>query len=362
MARNPTWPARSAIAALGLAAALVGCNDDFTNFTPPVVVNPSLNAFTQTNLVADVTGTGAVTVDANLVNPWGIAFGPTGTLWVANNGTGTSTLYDSAGTKVPLVVAVPGAGGAKGAPTGIVFNSTTDFVIPGQGSALFIFAGEDGTISAWNTSTNTNAMLVADRSANNSVYKGIAIASNGGANFLYLTDFRNNHVDVFNASFALVQSFTDPGVPAGYAPFGIATIGGKLFVTFAKQLAPDNKDDEAGVGNGFVDVFNPDGTLVRRFASNGQLNAPWAVALAPAGFAAFAGDILIGNFGDGLIGAYDPNTGAFIDNLRNTSGNPIAIDGLWGLTFGPSAGSTKLYFAAGPNGETHGLVGTLTHP
>jgi uncharacterized protein (TIGR03118 family) len=271
-------------------------------------------------------------------------------------------LYDSVGNKQPLTVSVPGAGGATGTPTGVVFNSTTDFVIPAQGSALFIFAGEDGTIAAWNASTNTNAIVVADRSLNNSVYKGIAIASNGGANFLYATDFRNNRVDVFDGSFALVQSFTDPSIPAGFAPFGIATIGGKLFVTFAKQLAPDNKDDEAGVGNGFVDVFNPDGTLLRRFASNGVLNSPWAVAAAPVGFGGFGGAILIGNFGDGLIGAYDANTGAFIDNLRNASAAPIVIDGLWGLTFGPGAGSMTLYFAAGPGDETHGLVGTLKHP
>jgi uncharacterized protein (TIGR03118 family) len=356
MARHPTWPAKSAAAALALAAVLSGCEvDSFTNLISP------LNAFKQTRLVADVVGTGARTVDPSLVNPWGIAFGPTGALWVSNNGTGTSTLYDAAGNKLPMVVAVPGNGGTAGAPTGIVFNSTADFLIPGQGPALFIFAGEDGTIAAWNTST-VNARLVADRSSSNAVYTGVAIASNNGANFLYLTDFRNNRVDVFDRAFAFVQSFADSTIPAGYAPFGIANIAGQLFVTFAEQLGPDNKRDSLGVSNGFVDVFNADGSLSRRFASNGRLNAPWAVAVAPSGFGGFGGAILIGNFGDGLIGAYNATSGEFIDNLRDLNSTPIVIDGLRGLAFGPSAISRTLYFAAGPAGGSHGLVGTLTRP
>ena len=188
-------------------------------------------------------------------------------------------------------------------------------MIPSAGAALFIFAGEDGTIAAWNASTTTNAMVVANRTTANAVYKGIAIASNSGASFLYLTDFKNNHIDVFDRSFQFVKSFTDPNVPAGYAPFGIANIGGQLFVTFAKQLGPDNEDDDPGVGNGFVDVFNSDGSLSKRFASNGRLNSPWAIAQAPSGFGPFSGAILVGNFGDGTIGAYDPTTG-YIDRRR----------------------------------------------
>ena len=356
MARHPTWPGKSATAALALTAVLGACEiDSFTNFISP------LNAFKQTNLVADAVGAGARTVDPNLVNPWGIAFGSTRNLWVANNMTGTSTVYDSLGNKLPIVVDVPGSGTPAGAPTGIVFNSTTDFVIPGHGAALFIFAGEDGTIAAWNTST-PNAMLVADRSSSGAVYKGLAIASHNGANFLYLTDFRNNRVDVFDRTFAFVKAFTDSTIPVGYGPFGIANVAGQLFVTFAKQRGPDNRVDTARVGNGFVDVFNADGSLSRRFASNGRLNSPWAVVVAPTGFGGFGGAILIGNFGDGLIGAYNASSGAFIDNLRDLTSTPIRIDGLWGLAFGPSAGSRTLYFAAGPAGEIHGLVGTLTRP
>jgi len=353
--RVTIWPVRSAIAALALTT-LAACGDkSFTNAVSPP------NAFRQTNLVADAAGP-ATTVDANLVNPWGMAFGPTGVLWVSNNGTGTSTLYDASGSKLTTIVTVPGRGpSTDGSPTGIVFNSTTDFLIPSAGAALFIFAGEDGTIAAWNAST-TSARVVANRGTANSVYKGIAIGSNAGANFLYLTDFRNNHVDVFDRSFQFVKSFTDPNVPAGYAPFGIANIGGQLFVTFAKQKGPDNEDDDAGVGNGFVDVFNADGSLSKRFASNGHLNSPWAIVQAPSGFGPFSGAILVGNFGDGTIDAYDPSTGGFGDVLRDANANPIAIDGLWGLMFGSGAAATTLYFSAGPSDESHGLVGTLTPP
>jgi len=186
------------------------------------------------------------------------------------------------------------------------------------------------------------------------------MTQNGGANFLYATNFHANAIDVYDRNFTLVNSFTDASMPAGFAPFGIASIGGKLYVSYAKQGPPDNTDDVAGAGNGFIDIFNPDGSLSRRLASNGNLNSPWAMVIAPTSFSRFAGDLLIGNFGDGLIGAYDPNTGAFIDNLRGADGNAIHIDGLWGLAFGPFPGSTVLYFASGPNEEAHGLVGTLT--
>jgi uncharacterized protein (TIGR03118 family) len=350
------------LTAATIALALAACND---NNNLVNVIAP-LNRFTLTRLVADQGA--ATTIDPNLINSWGIAFGPTGLLWVANNGTGTATVYNGDGTKVPMTVGIPGTGDSQGVPTGVILNSTIDFPIIGLGQPLtsvgpatFIFAGEDGTISAWNALTpNGNAVLVADRSAEGAVYKGIAMAANGGQNFLYATNFHNNTIDVYDHNFAFVNSFTDPGMVAGFAPFGIANIGGQLFVTYAKQLAPDNHDDQAGVGNGFVDVFNPNGTLARRFASNGTLNSPWGIALAPANFSRFGGDILIGNFGDGLIGAYDPNTGALVDELRDSSGNAISIDGLWGLAFGPFPGATTLYFASGPQQESHGLVGTLT--
>jgi uncharacterized protein (TIGR03118 family) len=191
------------------------------------------------------------------------------------------------------------------------------------------------------------------------VYKGIAMASRGSRNFLYLTNFKHNRIDVFNSVWKFEKSFTDPTVPANFAPFGIHTIGGKLYVTFAKQLGPDNEDDQAGVGNGYVDVFNPDGTLVRRFISKGSLNSPWAVVQAPAGFGSVSGAILVGNFGDGFIGVYDQGTGAFLGLLKGKE-KAISIDGLWDLTFGVGAASTTLYFSAGPDHEAHGLLGTLT--
>jgi len=342
-----------AIAVAGLTSVLAACSDNTMTSVPA-------REYLETRLVADTAGLGAASIDTSLKNPWGMAFGPTGMLWVSDNHSGASTLYDTTGAKSALVVAVPSSGGAAGgAPSGIVFNPTTDFVIPGSSKALFIFAGEDGVISAWNTSTG-NATLVADRSANGAVYKGLALAANGGANFLFATDFKQNGVDVFDATFHFVKSFTDSTVPAGYAPFGIRAIGNQLYVTFAKQLAPDNQDDEPGPGNGYVDVFNADGTLAKRLATRGTLNSPWGVVAAPAGFGGFSRDLLVGNFGDGRIGAYDPTTGGFIDVLRDGTGNPIVIDGLWGLTFGPGADSTTLFFAAGPDGEAHGLLGKLT--
>ena len=347
---------RSAIAA-GLVVAVVACSDDNSPTTP---VLPS--AYEETKLVADDASLGATTVDPNLVNPWGMAFSSGGTLWVSDNGTSLSTLYDGTGAKLSLVVGIPQAGGSPGGkPTGQVFNSTTDFLINGGNKALFIFAGEDGTISAWNQAAGTNAQIVADRSANGAVYKGLAMASNGGANFLYATNFKGNSVDIFDKNFAFVSSFTDTSIPSGYGPFGIRTINGQLYVTFAKQKAPDNEDDEAGVGNGFVDIFDPAGTLVKRFASNGRLNSPWAVVAAPTDFGSAGGNILIGNFGDGLIGAYDATSGAFRGFLHDSNNASLVIPGLWDLQFGVgSAPATNLYFSAGPDDETHGLLGTLT--
>jgi len=201
---------------------------------------------------------------------------------------------------------------------------------------------------------------VIDRSSTGAVYKAIAIASANGTNNLYVTDFHNARIDVYDGTFAYTRSFTDATIPSGFAPFGITNVNGLLYVAYAKQLAPDNKDDEAGAGNGYVDVFNPDGTLVSRFASNGKLNSPWAVAMAPSGFSGFAGAVRIGNFGDGRILAFDASTGGFIDYLRDSNANIITIDGLWALTFGPASGSTTMFFSAGPNDETNGLVGTIT--
>jgi uncharacterized protein (TIGR03118 family) len=326
--------------------------------------------FVQTNLVADTAGVAAHT-DTNLVNAWGIAFGPGGPFWIANNGTGTSTLYDGTGATAGAPVGIPPLAAtptATAAPTGTVFNgNANEFLVNGPGTAaFFLFATEDGTISAWDG--GASAVLKVDNAAGSDVYKGLALANQGGSDFLYATDFRHGVVDVFNSSFQAPgpggppSTFTDPALTAmGFAPFGIQNIGGNLFVTFAKQDAAKH-DDVAGPGNGFIDVFTPNGTMVQRLVSNGALNSPWGLAVAPAGFGSFGGDLLVGNFGDGGINAFNPSTGASLGPLTDTSGTPIKIDGLWGLAFGGGglAGSPDtLFFTAGPAGETHGLFGSL---
>jgi len=315
--------------------------------------------FVQTNLVSDQAGIAAVH-DVHLVNPWGIAYNPAGgPFWVSDNGTGVSTLYGSVGTIQPLVVEIPAAGGGKNGPvTGQVFNGTTDFQTGGL-PTFFIFDSEDGLISAWNGGEVAEA--VADESASGAVYKGLALGVSGGANFLYATNFHSGKIDVFDKTFTKTSSFTDKTLPAGFAPFGIANIGGKLFVTFAKQDAAKH-DDVPGTGYGYVDVFQTNGTVMRRLISQGALNAPWGLVQAPAGVGNVGGALLVGNFGNGWINAYDIPTGKAIGYLQNTTGQPLAIDGLWGLIFGNNGegGNAKtLYFTAGPDGETHGLFGSL---
>jgi uncharacterized protein (TIGR03118 family) len=333
-------PFTRALAVVAFASAVSACHDS----TPTNAVPPGAT-FVRADIVAD-TPDGAATVDANLLNAWGLAFSTSGVMWVSDNGAGVSTVYDTLGGKKPVTVTIPSHSGNTGAPTGIVFNATTTFVIPGGGTAHFIFAGEDGTIAAW--SSGTAATIVADRSASGAVYKGLAMSASGGANFLFATNFHNNTVDVFDSTFTFVKSFTDPSVASGYAPFGIQGVGSQLYVTFAKQHGPDNKDNEAGAGNGYVDVFNADGTMAKRLVSNGALNAPWGIAVAPLGFGSFGGDVLIGNFGDGRIGAYDPTTGAFQGLVGDSTHTALVIDGLWALEFGPGTASGKLFFTAKP--------------
>ena len=315
----------------------------------------------RTSLVSDVAGL-AVNTDPNLVNPWGIAITATSPFWIADNGTGLSTIYNGAGTPSSLVVTVPAPAGQPGpsAPTGIVANTTSDFAVNGA-ATHFLFDTEDGTLSGW--SGGGTAVVAVDRSATGAVYKGLALANSGGANFLYATNFNSGNVDVFDKTFALVNSFTDASLTAqGYAPFGIATIGGNLYVTFAKQDG-EKHDDVAGAGNGFIDEFAPDGTLISKFSSGGTLNSPWGLAVAPARFGTFGGDLLVGNFGDGRVNAYNLSSGAFVGQV-DTGGTttPIAIAGLWGLSFGNGGGAGSadtLYFTAGFNGESDGLFGSL---
>lgn len=325
-------------------------------------------AFHQTNLVSDLPGMAQLT-DPNLVNPWGISAGPATPMWVSDNNAGVTTLYNGAGGKLPLVVAIPAPPGsapdAKGTPTGTVFNGSTDF----KGDR-FLFATEDGTIVGWRPSDGTVARVEADRSAvgEGAVYKGLALGNNGVANHLYAANFRFGTIDVFDTNFQLVSldgSFRDRRIPAGYAPFNIQNLGGSLYVTYASQK-PDKHDDLAGPGNGFVDVFDLNGNLERHLIRRGALNSPWGLQIAPQNFGPFGGDLLVGNFGDGHINAYSPRSGRLVGTLRNEAGAPIHIDGLWGILFGngsngggAAAPTNTLYFAAGIGDEQHGLFGKL---
>jgi len=349
----------------------------------PAVANALAGGFyQQTNLVSDLPNFARFR-DKSLVNPWGLSHSPDGPWQVSDNGTGLSTQYTSVGKQVPPVVTIPTPASVKtAAPTGNVFNNTIDFVISKNEKSFasqFIFATEDGTISGFNPNVDsTRAVLKVDRSAvseggfTGAVYKGLALATGNSGNFLFATNFRFGMVEKFDSRFNLVASFTDPklasdcpvaGPPAQcFAPFGIQSINNQLYVTFALQNATHH-DDVAGPGNGFVDVFDTDGILIRRFASGETLNSPWGLALAPANFGKFSNDVLVGNFGDGRINVFDPVSGAFLDQLRDGNGNTITINGLWGLAFGNGglAGATNiLFFAAGFNDEANGLFGSIT--
>jgi len=339
--------------------------------------------YQQKNLVSDLPNLAAVR-DKSLVNPWGLSHSPNGPWQVSDNGTGLSTQYTSLGKEVAPAVIIPGPAGVKAAaPTGNVFNSTINFVVSKNRKSFaseFLFATEDGTIAGFNPDVDaTHAILAVDRSAvtqgafTGAVYKGLALATTNAGDFLFATNFRFGTVEKFDDQFNLVASFTDPalasdcpipGPPAQcFAPFGIQTINDELYVTFALQDAAHH-DDVKGLGNGFVDVFDTNGTLIRRFASQGTLNSPWGLALAPATFGETSNDVLIGNFGDGRINAFDSVTGAFVDQLRDENGNAIAINGLWGLAFGNgglAGDSNTLFFAAGFDDEAHGLFGSITH-
>lgn len=325
--------------------------------------------FNVTNLVSDGF-VPAATIDPGLINPWGISYGPTGPFWVSDNNSGLSTLYNTAGAKQALTVAIPGGGGAgAGAPTGQVFNGGGGFDVSAggkTGSSVFLFATEDGTISGWSPSVNgTVAINGVDNSAGGAgaVYKGLAIGTNAGSTFLYAANFRSGNVEMYDSGFNLVKTFTDPGVAAGYAPFNVQNLGGSLYVTFALQNAAKH-DDVAGPGNGYVDVFNLDGTFNRRLASmGGAINSPWGLDIAPAGFGSLGGDLLVGNFGDGTISVYDPVTGAPLGQVLGFDGNPIVEGDLWGLINGNGAKgglSNAVYFTAGVQDEAHGLFGQLT--
>jgi uncharacterized protein (TIGR03118 family) len=316
-----------------LAVLVLGC------VAAPGQAGP-VGPFDQTTLVSNAT-------DPDLVNPWGVSFSATSPFWVSDNGTGRSTLYNSLGVKQGLVVAMPS--GAEPV-TGQVFNGTSSF-----NGDTFVFASENGTIAGWRGALGTTAeTLFASAGAN---YKGLAISTDKST--LYAANFAIGTVDIFDSTGRLF-SVVDPTLPAGYRPFNVQNVAGKLYVTFA--FTSDGHDDLAGAGHGFVKVFDPASRTFANLVAQGPLDSPWGLAVAPVGFGALGGDLLVGNFGDGKINAFDPATGTLVGTLADASSNPLVIDGLWGLAFGNGGNggsSASLYLTAGPNDETGGLFARI---
>lgn len=314
------------------------------------------DSYLQTNLVSDLSGRAANT-DANLKNPWGMSFSPTSPIWVSDQGTNVSTLYMGTGTPAPLVVTTPPTTGIATGPTGQVFAGGSGINDPANGTAaFFIFSTLAGTVDSWNLTDHTTATVAATTPG--AVYTGLALAGN----HLYAANFNGTgSIDVFNSTFSKVSlsgSFTDPGLPTGYEPYNIQAIGGKLYIEYAQFNATTHMP-MTGLGLGIVDVFNPDGTFAGRLITGGPLDAPWGVALAPSGFGMFSHDLLIGNFGNGWINAFDPTTGKFLGSLTDLSGAPIAISGLWAIEPGNSMAPNSLLFNAGINGQKDGLFGKI---
>jgi uncharacterized protein (TIGR03118 family) len=321
--------------------------------------------YQQTDLVSDTAGA-ALIHDPNLVNAWGISLSPTaGAFWVSAHGTGVSTLYVGDVSGSPFVkaftVTIPG-----GTPTGQVFNSATDFLIPRDtpsAPSIFIFASDSGRITGWNPAVSFASAQFGVNTPGESQWTGLAIGNNGSGNFLYAADFANGEIDVFDGTFTattLAGDFVEPGIPDTYSPFNIQNLGGTLYVTYAKR--DNNSDGMPDGGAGFVSTFDLNGNFIERLVTGTQLQQPWGLALAPNNFGEFSGALLVGNHATGLISAYDPETGAFLGHLRDANNHKIAIDGLFGLAFGNgvSAGDgNALYFAAGPDGGAHGLFGSL---
>src|ERR1700733_12454165 len=371
-------------AQLGMVCAftLAACGGGSSSGAPPAAAM----GFTDTALVTDndtVVAT-ALTIDANLQNPWGIAFAPGSPFWISDNNNNLSTLYSGIGANetqgvtgsASVGVAIPAsAAGVQAKPTGQVYNGSGGFMITtsmGQETALFIFDGEGGTIAAWAKDSGAAAVTAYDdgivSGTNHAVYKGLALGTVDGATFLYATDLHNNKVDVFDASFAkpaaMQGKFVDPAIPAGFVPFGITALNGQLYVSYAMQDAAKH-DETTGAGLGYVDVFDFSGNFVSRFASGGALNAPWGMAIAPAGFGSLAGDLLIGNFGDGKINIFAPNGTALATSmgpLTVTNGGTITIPGLWSLVFGNGDSDkpvTTLFYTAGFADQTDGVFGSI---
>jgi uncharacterized protein (TIGR03118 family) len=324
------------------------------------------SGYTQTNLVSDQSGM-AMNTDPNLVNPWGISYSPAGPFWVSDNGTGLTTVYTGTGMVESIVVTIPTANGnGVGTPTGQVYNSTSGFVVSSgghMGAASFLFDTGDGTISGWSAGVDAkNAIIAVNNSSSGAIYYGLAIGVNAGQTYLYAANFSANQIEMYDSSFNLVNTFTDPKLPKGYAPFNVQFLSKYVVVAYGLQNSSKTFPQE-GAGLGYVDVFNPDGSFFRTEVSKGKLNAPWGLALAPTGFGAFSGDLLVGNLGDGKINAYVPKSKAFAGQIKDGTGKVISIDGLWALQVGNGgSGGAKnaIYFTAGPDEYQHGLLGSLT--
>jgi uncharacterized protein (TIGR03118 family) len=358
-----------------------------SNSASAMLTVTAASSATVTELVSNLAGGTAMHMDTNLVNPWGLSIPvapSTAPAWVSNNGTQTSTLYDGSGVPqqpgTPLIVNLAaGTGAMPFDPTGIVANSSsTDFVVSSggnSGSSAFIFAGAAGMIAGWSPGVDLTHAVTMYADPSGAVYKGLAIAANSGALFLYATDFHNNKIDVFNTAFvkqttsATAFTFVDPSIPAGYAPFGIQAITGsgvggitQIYVTYAQQVAPGNLLNSTGAGLGYVDVYDSNGMLIKQLIAGGALNAPWGLALAPMDFGTFSNALLVGNFGDGKINAYDAAAGTPLGLLVDTNSTAPGAPGLWGIAFGNDAHSqphNTLFFASGRNGGTDGVYGRI---
>jgi uncharacterized protein (TIGR03118 family) len=372
------------VGALTLVACGGGGGSGSTSDSQPAAQMSS--GFADTALVSDKMGVVATptTIDANLSNPWGVAIAPGLPFWVADNNSNLSTLYSGTGAiqtdsvtgSNEVGIAIPAsAAGVPANPTGQVYNGDGGFLIStsgGQESALFIFDGEGGTIAAWANGSGATAVTAYDdgvaNGANHAVYKGLALGSVNGANFLYATDLHNNKVDVFDTNFskpaAMQGKFVDPQIPAGFVPFGIVALNDQLYISYTKQDAAKH-DETTGAGLGYVDVFDFSGNFVSRFASAGVLNAPWGMAVAPSGFGSLAGDLLIGNFGDGKINIFAPNGSELATSmgpLTVSNGGTITIPGLWSLVFGNGDSDkplTTLFYTAGFADQTDGVFGSI---
>lgn len=344
------------------------------------------SGFVETNLASDIPEL-APNTDRNLINPWGFSENSKGQFRVAANGSGRAILLDGQGEKSGADIIIPppagSPSGTTSTPNGVVSNTTTGFVITVMGRsapATLLFSTEDGTIAGWNPSlSRTRAVIAADQSGNGAVYKLLALGTNPQGTFIFASNFHNGTVDIFDSNFHLVHfgpsAFVDPttgpdAIPSNFAPFGVKNFNGTLFVTYAEQDAAKH-DDVAGVGNGFIDEYDTSGNFIRRFATRGLLNSPIGAAIAPANFGPFSNDVLIGNFGDSRVNAFDPKTGRFLGQLTDKQGNPLVLNGgfketdskgLWGIGFGNGqggAGANTLFFADGINEEKDGLFGAV---